>query len=277
MNNGYYFAEACKNTFLLFDYLSMNQIDQPALQQACEHLIKEKRDDAMLLFEGQVKGDSFFARMLVLGVDGALGEFCGNGARACAAYLFSRYPEYLNFYLVSNRGIHQLSRYQDGTYSIQLPPINFEPSSKFVARADRFSKNDGCYSFLFEGKHFVYADVIEPHLIIQEEINDEELLRLGHLINQQKDFFPLGINVNSCRVLDDNSILVRTYERAVQKLTQSCGTGSCCSAAWHLKGKDGTVSATTLGGNLEITVRSDGINLKGPATIESFQSLNQAG
>jgi diaminopimelate epimerase len=270
MNEGYYLAEACENTFLIFDYLNIAALDEPTKRRAHASLIKENRDDAMILIDGQASGDTYTARMLVLGVDGEMGEFCGNGSRACAAYLFSRLPEFTRFFLKSNRGIHQLLRYADGTYSTRLPPINFTINEKFIAKPGSFLGKEGFYSFVFEGKRFYYADAIEPHLVIEEEVDDKELLRLGRLINQQKELFPLGINVNSIRPLGGDAILVRTYERGVQRLTRSCGTGSCCSAAWFLRGKTGMVNVTTLGGHLTITVLDDAIELRGPATIGSF-------
>jgi len=276
MKDGYYLAEAIRNTFLIYDGLKHSSLDQSVMQRIHSCLIKENRDDAMILVDGQVKDNAFFARMIVLGVDGALGEFCGNGSRACAAYLFTHYPQYQNFFLVSNRGTHQLHRYQDGTYSTHLPHVNFEINPKFVALPEKFVKNNQFYSFAFEGKHLFYADAIEPHLIVQEEISDDELEQLGKAINQQKELFPLGINVNACRILNDNAIRVRTYERGVQRLTQACGTGSCCSAAWYLKGREGQVQVTTLGGQLEISFFSEGLKLKGPATIESFRAFEQS-
>jgi diaminopimelate epimerase len=94
------------------------------------------------------------------------------------------------------------------------------------------------------------------------------------MINDQKELFPLGINVNSRHILDDG-VLVRTFERGVQRLTQACGTGSSCTSAWHLKGKEGKVKVTTMGGNMEVTVQRDGIVLRGPATVESFRSFDE--
>src|SRR3990172_4448657 len=271
MTDGYYLAEAIQNTFIIYDGLKHSVLDKAFLLRIHSHLIKENRDDAMILVDGQTKDNAFYARMIVLGVDGEFGEFCGNGSRACAAYLFEHYPQYQKIFLVSNRGTHQLHRYQDGTYSTHLPFVNFEINPKFVAQPEKFERNNSFYSLAFDGKHLFYADAIEPHLVIQEEISDEELEQLGRAINQQKELFPLGINVNACRILKDNAIRVRTYERGVQRLTQACGTCSCCSSACYLKGQEGQVQVTTMGGQLEITLLSDGLRLKGPATLESFR------
>ena len=275
MKNGYYLAEACQNTFLIYDGMTLGTLDKKFMQQIHSYLIKENRDDAMILVDGKANGNTLSARMLVLGVDAEMGEFCGNGSRACAAYLFSHYPQYQHFCLVSNRGVHELRRYEDGTYSTHLPHVNFEINPKFIAHPEKFIKNDRFYSFAFEGFHLFYADAIEPHLVVQEEISDDELLELGRAINQQKELFPLGINVNAIRILGTHAIRVRTYERGVQRLTQSCGTGSCCSAAWYLKGQEGRVQVTTMGGQLEITLLNDGIMLKGPAVVETFHLFDK--
>ena len=274
MKNGYYPAEACQNTFLIFDFLTIHSLCDSLKQKALEYLVKEKKDDAMILIDGQEKSDAYYAKMLVLGVDGAFGEFCGNGSRACAAYLFYNYPKYKRFFLVSNRSTHELLRYEDGTYSTQLPKINFELNKKFIGRPELFHKKNDFSSMEFEGKHLIYAEAIEPHLIVEEQISDDELLELGKKINRRADLFPLKINVNAIQTMGQFSIRVRTYERGVQRLTQSCGTGSSCSAAWFLKTRTGTVNVLTLGGTMTITIDSNGLQLKGPANVEKFVSAD---
>jgi diaminopimelate epimerase len=273
MKNGYYLADACHNTFLIWDCIDLPALDESARQCIHSNLLKENRDDAMILISGRPDEDALAVQMLVLGVDGLMGDFCGNGSRACAAYLFSHYPQYRHFYLVSPRGRHHLLRYSDGTYSTQLPPINFNLNSKFIARPNEFSEDGSFYYLTFNAKRLFYADAIEPHLIVENEIGDDELLDLGRAVNQRTDLFPLGINVNAIRILGSHSIRVRTYERGVQRLTQSCGTGSCCSAAWYLKDQTGEVRVTTLGGQLEISLLEDALRLRGPATIEGYQTF----
>lgn len=249
----YCLGDACHNTFALFDRLDVSVIEEDFLRHVHTCLIEEKRDDALILYDGKLESGAYTARMLVLGLDGTVAEFCGNGSRVCAAYLFAKYPHCKSFFLSSRFGIHPLKKYGSDIYSIKLPPANFALNTKFIADTGLFKSQT----------RLTYVDMLEPHLIVQEELTDEELLAFGREINQKKDLFPYGINVNAWSVCKNDHLFVKTYERGVQRLTQSCGTGSMSCAAYY-KSK-GAVSVSTPGGPLEIILQDDGIELKGPA------------
>ena len=72
---------------------------------------------------------------------------------------------------------------------------------------------------------------------------------------------------------EKNRITVKTYERGVQRLTLSCGTGSSCSSTIFLRGESGSIHVATPGGDLEITISEEGLELKGPAHIEGSKEL----
>ncbi len=241
----YILAEACQNTFLLFDCLDASHID---LAEAHRSLVLEDRDDALILVGGKGEGDAFTARMIVLGHDGALGEFCGNGARSCAAYLFAHYPQYARFFLETKWGKHELLQHGEGIYSVKLPSARFEQNSHFMTAAlDSFS----------------YVEMIEPHLTFHGKLSDKELFSMGQELNAKRDIFPLGINVNAWHELEEGVLSVKTYERGVQRLTRSCGTGSlACAASYQ---SSGLVKVMTPGGQLETFIQGDGVVLKGPA------------
>jgi diaminopimelate epimerase len=249
----YYLGDACQNTFVFFDRLETSALDESFLKQVHSTLLKEKRDDALILFNGRFQEEGFYAQMMVLGLDGAIAEFCGNGARVCAAYLFERYPRSKRHYLTTGSGIYPLQKYGSDLYSVKLPPANFAWNEKFIAD---FAAFEGL-------TRFFYVNMLEPHLILQEELSDEQLLSLGKELNQRKDLFPSGINVNAWHLLEDDRLFVKTYERGVQRLTLSCGTGSMSCAAFHKS--LGTLFVSTPGGDLEVILQEDGIELKGPA------------
>ncbi len=244
----YWLAEASHNTFVLFDYLNAPPPDEKALKGVHDALLLENRDDALILVEGQAQGEALYLRMRVLGVDNTWGEFCGNGACACAAYLFQCYPEFKQFFILTTHGIHPLTQSRGGAYSIGLPPARFECNTRFMTALPDL--------------HYQYVEVIEPHLLIKGIFSDEEVLDMGRALNQQRELFPEGINLNAWYELGQNRLFVRTYERGVQRLTQSCGTGSmACSAAYRTTGD---IEVVTRGGLLKVAVRQEGITLTGP-------------
>lgn len=250
----YHLAEACQNTFVLFDCLNQACLDEPFLKRAHQCLVKENRDDALILCDGAHREEGFCARYLVLGHDQALGEFCGNGARVCAAYLFGQYPHLDTIHLITPHGKHLLTKHIKAMYSVTLSPARFKWNHTFIKDASLFSSL---------WPHLVYVEMLEPHLIVRQKMSDAELLSLGQEINQHKEIFPLGINVNAWHVLEDGVLEVKTYERGVQRLTRSCGTGGMACAAFYKK--LGPVKVATPGGLLEIIIHKNTIELKGPA------------
>jgi diaminopimelate epimerase len=249
----YYLAEACGNTFVLFDCIEKDTVDSNLLKQIHGCLVAENRDDALILLGGEMEGKKLQANMLVLGLDGALGEFCGNGSRAVACYLYKTYDQFTSFFLKTPWGTHPLIKENETIFSIKLPQPSFKYNSKFISDPSKIPKG------------FHYVEMLEPHLIVQKPLSDEELLSIGRKLNLQKEIFPLGINVNAWQILDHNTLLVKTYERGVQRLTQSCGSGSICCAAFY-QGKD-VIDILTPGGSLNVLFQKDGVQLKGAACV----------
>ncbi|MFA6915779.1 MAG: hypothetical protein WC222_05235 [Parachlamydiales bacterium] len=247
----YYLAEANQNTFILYDFLDKQSVDQKLLNEVQKALLFENRDDALLLVNGSEKKGAFIAQMLVLGQDGQLGEFCGNGARACGAYLFDNYPHAKQHYLITPYGLHPLQKYDEDVYSINLPAASFEIDSKFIADPQTFRSK---YPWIF-------VNMIEPHLTLEGEMSDQELYKQGRELNTQRDLFPLGINLNVWQIQRDGTLFVKTFERGVQRLTRSCGTGSLSCASIYKS--QGHVRVITPGGPLDICLGVSGIELKG--------------
>ncbi len=254
----YYFAEATFNTFLLFDCLEQTKLDTTFLRKAGDLLITEGRDDVLIMLSRTEKEEALYAHLAVLGQDGRWGEFCGNGARACAAYLFATYPEYKQFFLVTQQGVHQIE-HKSGEYTIHLPSPCFSSNPKFIRSREEIETKYGCY----------YVEILEPHLVYPGKLSDGELLALGRELNSLKNHFPQGINVNAYYLRDDGSLDVKTYERGVQRLTRSCGTGSVACVAFAYREKYLRVQVVTSGGILEIELQENGVSLTGSASFET--------
>lgn len=245
----YFLSEASGNTFLLVDCLGEDQLDAQKVEEIHKKLLQEDRDDALILTGGQwVQGD-LYLRMAVLGQDGEWGEFCGNGARACATHLFHKFPKMDRAFLSSSWG--NLLLQQDnkrGSVDLPLPRLDINP--KFIKVSDVSALNSALAE-LFPHIPFgalKYVEAIEPHLVIQAEWSEAALMSLGQALNQQRSLFPLGMNVNVWNPLEKQKIRVLTYERGVQRLTRSCGTGSVACATVYGLGQ--ALRVETLGGGV---------------------------
>ncbi len=244
MNLTYFLAEACQNTFVFFDCIEVPP-DCLFWKRAHAALLKEGRDDAIILTLESKGITALCVKMHVLGVDGKFGEFCGNGARSAAAYLFSHYPEYKEFFIVTRRGTFPLLSLGKGIYAVHLPKVQFSKSKV---------------------SSIPYGEILEPHLALEKSLSDHDLCSIGSHLNQKKALYPEGINVNAWEVLNPNLIAVKTYERGVQRLTKSCGTGSSVCASLYLK-EEGRVFVKTPGGPLLIRVQKEHLELIGPAQL----------
>lgn len=256
----YHLAEACGNTFVLYDCLDAKELGLAFFEKVHQDLMKEDRDDALILVDGDFAEGIFHARMVVFGRDKKLGEFCGNGSRSVAAYLFDKYPSAKEGYLLTPAGKHLVEKHGSGVFSIALPPVLLKENGKFI-------RSSSCYfsAALDKEYHFHYAELLEPHLVLQGELCDEELFLLGKEINSNEELFPLGININACHWIGEGHLFVKTFERGALRITRSCGTGSVCSAAviWQALGN---VLVSTAGGTLEIAMEKEGVKLKGAAS-----------
>lgn len=259
----YYLAESCQNTFIIFDHLNEKTLTPEFLEISHSFLKKENRDDALILMHAEKNDDSLFVEMVVLGQDKVIAEFCGNGARAISAYLHKNYPDYKNYYLKTKKGHIKLLKHAGDLYSVMLPPASLNWNKKFVTKPSLLNQK---YTF-----NYAETGTSEPHLIIKNCLSDQELQFLGEELNQNKNLFPFGINVNCWHPIGEDEIHVKTYERGVQRLTKSCGTGSIACAA-YFQGF-GTVLVSNPGGNLKISFSEDKVELYGKSTIEKEVEL----
>jgi diaminopimelate epimerase len=249
-------AQACQNTFVLVDLREQTSLDATKIEKIHNTLLKEDRDDAIILLNQQQHQGKTTLEMKVLGKDGAFGEFCGNGSRAVCAYFSYESCQSYPILLTSPFGNIPLTADENGIYSTHLPFPSFKINQKFV--------QDPSFLSLREDLH--YVEMIEPHLVTNKKLSDEELTQLGKELNQKKDVFPHGINVNAYYSTSGDTIFVKTYERGVQRLTRSCGTGSVSAAISYQK--KGLINVQTKGGKLLIVADTSKVILKGPAIIE---------
>ncbi|WEV54216.1 diaminopimelate epimerase [Leuconostocaceae bacterium ESL0723] len=183
--------------------------------------------------------------MRVINSDGSEASMCGNGLRTVARYLSDKFDKD-EFKVATMYADLQVSRQPDlapdvPAFSVQISPIKFD---KAAFPFDNLGHDEIINEFLPElDDHLLFTAIAvpNPHLIafVKDE-NDlnETLGKLGKALNEPNPYFPDGVNVNFGKILGDNQLFVRTYERGVG-FTNACGTGmSATSLAFAINYPD---------------------------------------
>lgn len=257
------YADACGNTFLIFDCLSIPFTDQEweeAREKIWAILSFARVDDALVLRKVEDNGQIIKLKMHVLEPDRTEADFCGNGARAVGLYLHRKYgATHHPFVLVSRLGEHEF-KYGCGSSLVKMGTPLLSSEELIVV-------------FDHENYRFRFVDCVEPHLVTDDFFDAELLSQIGYHINTMlRDRFPRGINLNCFRRIHQHQLEVRTYERGVYAITKACGTGSlaCAKAAIDQKLilSDATVRIQVLGGELTLDQCNDVFWLGGPVILE---------
>ena len=200
-------ATANGNTFLIFD----------CMQNKFNYLhmlfwfITKKVDSCLVLYYNNSHNNQLNIRMDVYFPKGG---FCGNGARAVSHYLhihynFSSYAIVLNNEMI-NETIN-LNKLNNGQYCAEL------------------ILPDSISSIIIRGFEFYFTKTLsEPHLVTFEIIPMDHFIQIAKCVQA----YDQGVNVNLCQINGDE-IYVKTWERGIQRFTESCGTGvvSCVEIA----------------------------------------------
>ncbi|MGA1868789.1 MAG: diaminopimelate epimerase [bacterium] len=170
--------------------------------------------DGLIIIE---KSDTAHFKMRFYNSDGGEAEMCGNGARCVArfAYLTRIAPAKMTF--ETRAGEIEGQVLEDGHVKITMGRIPFKLSE---GRID--SIEDGPLYYLTVGV---------PHTVFfVDTIDTVDVFTRGRSIRYHEKFAPAGTNVNFVKVLNQDSLVIRTYERGVEAETMACGTGASASA-----------------------------------------------
>ena len=187
--------------------------------------------DGILAVEPSASADF---RMRLFNSDGSEGEMCGNGARCIARFALEKgivsSPDMKMETLAGE--VHAVVKGR--VVTIDMSPVDI--SSPVVGAS--ISAGGAVFQYTF-------LNVGVPHTVIFEKKHSrsfEGYAELGREIRNRLDLFPEGTNVNFAAANESGRRLdVMTYERGVEDMTLSCGTGSTASAiAANLLGIAGT-------------------------------------
>ncbi len=167
--------------------------------------------------------------------DGSSGMMCGNGAR-CAARLAEKIDviDRVDGKIYRMRMASEIyeARFSGSEIIVKFPPQIFLNYIESLNIEDRNWKG----RFADVGtRHFV-IDFADSEISREFDFEDFNLPDFAVPIRGADFFAPEGTNVNFYRIAD-GKVFLRTFEKGVERETQSCGTGAVATALAVVKSR----------------------------------------
>lgn len=204
------------NDFILIDNrddsLSVGNLKE-FVKKVCERKTSGGAD-GLIIIENSDRVDF---RWRFFNADGSEVEMCGNGGRCAARFAVIKgiSSETLSFETVA--GIID-AEVKGNVVKLRLT----EPHDL---------KTD--YNLNIENSPYIVNSINTgvPHVVhFVDDLDSYDVRGYGPLIRYHEVYQPEGTNANFVRVIDRNTLRIRTYERGVEDETLACGTGAVASA-----------------------------------------------
>ena len=207
--------------------------------------------------------------------DGSISEACGNGTR-CVADLLSKESNKKEIILWTSGGILKSKILANNLVETEIgvPKTNWNE----IPLSENLNTQNLNIKILDKNnkEHIggTAVNVGNPHVVFFiDNIEDYNLEKIGPEIENHK-FFPEKCNVTLAKVIDNNLIKVRVWERGAG-LTKACGTAACATAvAGNLKKLvEKKVEIEFTLGKLSISIdEKNSIHMKGP--VSNIKNIN---
>jgi diaminopimelate epimerase len=276
------------NDFLVIDEMSNGYSFSESERADLARLLCNRQSDLGadgILFV--MESDHADGRMRVFNSDGSEASMCGNGLRLVARYVC----EHLGLskaVIETMKANLKVSRQDDlfpdiHTYQVEISPVMFELKALPLNLNKPTLYNERIEGLSTELR-FTALAVPNPHLIAivdTEQLRNDSQKLLSEKVNGPNELFPDGVNVSFVKLLQTDSIYVRTFERGVG-FTNACGTAMSASTlvtCLHgLNEFERVVNVYNNGGRVQCVVReNDGkytIDLIGNATYLYNATIN---
>ena len=214
------------------------------------------------------------AKMRMFNLDGSEGKMCGNGIRCVGKFIYDNGIAKKDTVTVETlSGIKTLKITEcDGkaeTITVDMGKAEFTPE-KIPAIADCDTIIDTAITVNGDEYNITAISMGNPHAVtFCDEIDSLNLEKIGPYF-EHHEMFPEGVNTEFVRVIDENSLQMRVWERGSGE-TFACGTGACAAAvAAVVNGyckRESEITVHLVGGDLFITYTADGtVYMRGGAT-----------
>ena len=187
--------------------------------------------------------------------DGTWETLCANGSR-CAVLLMNQLNKIKKMCTFSTgSGTHAAQFFSNGTIEMTMGAAKYKTGLISPEDVDGYFIDTGAKHFVCESKN----------------LSDEYIYDVGKKIRFSEHFLPEGINVNFFQIDSPNSIHIKTYEKGVEAIMQSCASGSS-AVVFHLAQQkiiSSPVTTRSPGGSLFFSFDKNGndLKIKGPAKI----------
>ncbi len=248
----------CGNDYIYVDGSKekINREDKPGLVRRLSDRHFGIGADGVIFINPSAEADF---EMEMYNADGSRGEMCGNGIRCVAKYVYDKgLTQKKKIDIVSAGKRKQLSLTVRDK-KVVLVKVNMgEP--EILAEDVKVEGTD---------LRMMCISMGNPHAVIfLDDVAGLDIGKVGPAIENYK-YFPERTNVEFVKVLDENTIQMRVWERGAGE-TLACGTGACAAVAAciskELTGEQVTVKLP--GGDLEIFLdkKENLVFMTGPAT-----------
>ncbi len=216
MNVNFSKLTAAGNDFILID-----NRESIIAKENCQSLAKKLCDrkysigaDGLILLEKSACKDF---KMKYFNSDGSYASMCGNGGRSIAKFAYDLGVANLKMAFETDAGVISAEILPKDRVRLDLyAPMDLKKNIEVEANGKEFNVD------------FINTGV--PHAVIfVDDIEKIDVFGYGRAVRRHKTFAPAGTNVNFVKVIKDNTLFVRTYERGVENETLACGTGIIAS------------------------------------------------
>ncbi len=256
------------NDFIILDGRTQTR-DYATLAKKLCHRQTGIGADGLLIIENSGRAE---IRMRIVNEDGSEAEMCGNGIRCFAKFVFREgiVPK-TEFGVETLAGIMRpklvLENGEVTGVTVDMGEPVLECEAIPVVGSGRCIDRE----MTIQGETLRYTTVLVgvPHtLIYVDDPTDKKWMNMGWDI-EHASVFPKRSNVNFAKVVDEHTLVMRTFERGCGP-TLACGTGACSVAvASYLNGKtERSVDIQIELGTLHINWAEDNhVYMTGPAEI----------
>ena len=234
-NQHVYKAQCNGNDFvIIFSNDLVIDLSKSTIQQLCNRE-KGVGSDGLLLIDQSVDGYDF--KMDYFNNDGSWETMCANGALCTIKLLLSKHHLFTDSLFLAGDGDHGI-RIEDQKIYIRMKPPSLKTEDMDI-----------------QGNIGAHVDSGAKHFVMQSDITDiDQIYKIAQIIRYDDSFAPNGLNVNLLRIDHKAQIQVITYEKGIEQVMQSCGSGSV-AAAFYASTKTKMESPLTIinrGGEMEL-------------------------